>query len=70
MRFYFLDSNAVVKQYIPEIGSEWIQQLTHEGTSKPFLNLIPRNSLSLLYLLLTFLDFVEKILIQHNLYSF
>ncbi len=33
MRFYFLDSSAVVKRYIPEIGSDWIQQLTHEGTN-------------------------------------
>jgi uncharacterized protein len=33
VKFYFLDSSAIVKRYISEIGSDWIQQLTHEGTS-------------------------------------
>ena len=32
VKAYFLDSNALVKRYVPELGSEWIQALADSGT--------------------------------------
>lgn len=33
MTYYFLDSSAVVKRYITEIGSGWIRQLTAQSAN-------------------------------------
>jgi uncharacterized protein len=31
---YFLDSSAIAKRYIPEIGSSWIRQITDPANQK------------------------------------
>jgi uncharacterized protein len=34
---YFLDTSALVKRYIPEIGTPWIQSLTHQSSGNVLL---------------------------------
>jgi len=34
---YFLDSSALVKRYIPETGSSWVQAIANPSTSNPLL---------------------------------
>jgi uncharacterized protein len=34
---YFLDTSALVKRYIPEIGTNWIQALTHQSSGNVLL---------------------------------
>jgi uncharacterized protein len=34
---YFLDTSALVKRYIPEIGTAWIQSLTHQSSGNILL---------------------------------
>lgn len=29
MTYYFLDSSALVKRYVPESGTNWVRQITH-----------------------------------------
>ena len=33
MAAYFIDSSALVKRYVREIGTSWIRSLTHRGTA-------------------------------------
>jgi uncharacterized protein len=30
---YFVDSSALVKRYVQEVGSSWVRRLTHRGTA-------------------------------------
>ena len=34
---YFLDSSALIKRYVPEIGSDWVQTLAATYTGNPLL---------------------------------
>jgi uncharacterized protein len=30
---YFIDSSALVKRYVQEVGTSWVRRLTHRGTA-------------------------------------
>ena len=35
MMVYFIDSSALVKRYVREIGTSWVRRLTRQSASKP-----------------------------------
>ena len=44
MAAYFVDSSALVKRYVQEVGTAWVRGLTHRGTwvpETPYLTLRP-----------------------------